>query len=314
MKPSVPQPSTQPPSRSAARHSRLLLIRHAEVEARYQGVFGGRIDMELSPRGHEQAAALASVSPPKAVERHLRQPDEARAADAGPVLVNGAPKPVILPDLREVDFGDWTGLAWDEVQAKFGVSAFAWLEQLECDGIANAECAETLPDRVEPCLRQILAAHSGQQVAIFCHGGMIRVLLAHSAPLAALADGGVRDRIRQPHPGPGCGRSKAELQLLNFTPWREILRRLLPSQPDRSLGNNETTMLWKISVTTTPKRKTPSRNCSEAPLASPSPRTPTPRPAKRWYQSYLPDQAGPVWRLAERTSRSGSNGSPGQRA
>src|ERR1035437_1952025 len=47
--PHSPMPST----------TRLLLIRHAEVEARYQGVFGGRIDMELSPRGHQQAAALA---------------------------------------------------------------------------------------------------------------------------------------------------------------------------------------------------------------------------------------------------------------
>ena len=30
----------------------LHLIRHAEVEARYQGVFGGVIDMNLSPLGH----------------------------------------------------------------------------------------------------------------------------------------------------------------------------------------------------------------------------------------------------------------------
>ena len=36
----------------------LYLIRHAEVEASYQGVFGGRIDMDISPRGHEQAATL----------------------------------------------------------------------------------------------------------------------------------------------------------------------------------------------------------------------------------------------------------------
>ena len=37
----------------------LSLIRHAEVEVSFQGVFGGCIDMDISPRGHEQAAALA---------------------------------------------------------------------------------------------------------------------------------------------------------------------------------------------------------------------------------------------------------------
>ena len=43
----------QPPA------TRLLLIRHGEVEARYQGIFGGRIDMNLSPRGRQQAKILA---------------------------------------------------------------------------------------------------------------------------------------------------------------------------------------------------------------------------------------------------------------
>ncbi len=100
--------------------------------------------MELSPRGHEQAAALARYLRRKPVSAIYASPMKRVQQTLAPLLVNGAPKPVILPDLREVDFGDWTGLAWDEVQAKFGVSAFAWLEQLECDGIANAECAETL--------------------------------------------------------------------------------------------------------------------------------------------------------------------------
>jgi broad specificity phosphatase PhoE len=200
----------------------LLLIRHAEVETRYQGVFGGRIDMELSPRGHEQAAALARYLHQKPLSAIYASPMKRVQQTLAPLLVNGAPKPVILPDLREVDFGDWTGLAWDEVQGKFGISAFAWLEQLECDGIANAESAETLRDRVEPCLRRILADHSGRQVAIFCHGGIIRVLLGILLrwPLSRMAAfeieyASLTQVLLQAH--------KAELQLLNFTPWREII-------------------------------------------------------------------------------------------
>jgi broad specificity phosphatase PhoE len=146
--------------------TRLLLIRHAEVEARYQGVFGGRIDMGLSP-----LSAIYS-SPMKRVQQTL-----------APMLVNGAPKPVILADLREVDFGDWTGLAWEDVDTKFGISAFAWLEQLACDGIANAECAETLQDRVEPCLRP-----AGGDFLPWRHYPRLAV---NSASLASRADGRV---------------------------------------------------------------------------------------------------------------------------
>ena len=39
--------------------TRLLLVRHAEVEQRYHKIFGGKIDMNLSPRGLEQARILA---------------------------------------------------------------------------------------------------------------------------------------------------------------------------------------------------------------------------------------------------------------
>jgi len=209
------------PDLAAPSATRLLLIRHAEVEARYQGVFGGRIDMGLSPRGHEQSAALAKCLYQKPFSSIYASPMKRVQQTLAPLLVNGAPKPVILPDLREVDFGDWTGLAWEEVQAKFGVSPFSWLEQLECNGIANAECGETLQDRVEPCLRQILAAHSGQQVAVFCHGGIIRVLLGILLhwPLSRMGAFEIEyASLTQVLVLP----KKAELQLLNSTPWREI--------------------------------------------------------------------------------------------
>ena len=197
----------------------MLLIRHAEVEARYQGVFGGRIDMELSPRGHEQAAALARYLHSKPFSAIYASPMKRVQQTLAPLLVNGIPKPVTLPDLREVDFGDWTGLSWNQVQETFGVSAFSWLEQLECGGIANAECGETFRERVEPCLEQILAAHPGQQVAIFCHGGVVRLLLSILLrwPLSSMAMFEIEyASLTQVSWLP----QKARLQLLNFTPWQ----------------------------------------------------------------------------------------------
>ena len=42
----------------------------------------------------------------------------------------------------------------------------------------NGESGKVFRARVEPCLREIIASHRGQNVAVFCHGGVIRMMLA----------------------------------------------------------------------------------------------------------------------------------------
>lgn len=199
----------------------LWLIRHAEVEAAYQRVFGGRIDMNLSPRGHLQAEALAQYLRPVQFDAVYASPMKRVQQTLAPALRNGLPSPRVMADLREVDFGDWTGLGWSQVQEKFGVSAFSWLDQLESNGIPNAESGAVLRARVEPCLREILDAHSNQTVTIACHGGVIRMLLAVllELPLPKLAafevDYASITRLLWEN-------GSAELELLNFTPWRDL--------------------------------------------------------------------------------------------
>jgi len=202
--------------------TRLWLIRHAEVEARYQGVFGGQIDMELSPRGHEQAVALARYLRSKTLSAIYASPMKRVLQTLQPWVVNGVPRPTIMHDLREVDFGVWTGLTFGQVQDRFGVSAWEWLNQLESAAVPNAECAATLRSRVEPCLRRITHNHPGQEVAIACHGGVIRMMLAILLDMPLPRMGAFQIEyasVTQVRLRP----EQTELQLVNFTPWREIL-------------------------------------------------------------------------------------------
>lgn len=200
----------------------LWLIRHAEVAERYHNIFGGRIDMELSPRGHKQAASLARYLQPVTLDVLYSSPMQRVQQTLAPLLRKKSIKPRILDGLREVDFGDWTGLSWDGVQAKYGISAFAWLDQLELAAIPNAESAASFRARVEPCLREILGSHPGQQIAIACHGGVIRMLMAILLdwPLPKMAPfeieyASVTQMIWRPS-------GAARLQLINFTPWRDL--------------------------------------------------------------------------------------------
>ncbi len=209
--------STTPPTDT----TRLLLLRHAEVEEAYHRVFGGRIDMEISPLGREQAAALAAyvarkfpldaiyASPMKRVQRTLE-----------PLLARVPLQPLVDPGLREVDFGAWTGLRWHQIQERFGVTAFDWLDHLERGTMPEAEPEELFRRRVDGVLKRIAAEQGGRTVAVACHGGVIRMALSIllDLPLHKMTHLEIDyASLTWVDWRPG----KTELQLQNFTAWRD---------------------------------------------------------------------------------------------
>jgi broad specificity phosphatase PhoE len=199
--------------------TKLILIRHAEVEERYQRVFGGSIDMDLSPRGHAQAAALADFLRHKPLDALYASPMKRVQQTLVPLLNNGTPRPVVVAGLREADFGDWTGLNYEQVRQKFGVSASDWLDELERGAIPNAESGPICRARIEPCLRQILTRHEGQTVVIYCHGGVTRMMLAILLDLP-LPKTGVFQIDYASVTEVTIGPERTRIELLNFTPWR----------------------------------------------------------------------------------------------
>jgi broad specificity phosphatase PhoE len=201
--------------------TRLLLIRHGEIEPRYQRKFGGRIDMNLSTRGRAQAKILANYLRGKEIAAVYSSPMKRVRQTVAPLLENGATDPIILPELREVDFGDWTGFTWEEVGKKFGVHPYDWLDEIELGAVPNGENGIQFRARVEPCLFEIIRRHEGKTAAIFCHGGVIRMILAILLDLplgktnsfeieyASLTQIALRPHLN-------------EIELLNFTPWRDL--------------------------------------------------------------------------------------------
>ena len=187
--------------------------------------------MNLSARGRAQARKLAGYLRGRTIDAIYASPMKRVQQTLAPLLKNGAstlrsatedgPAQTILPALRELDFGDWTGLGWQAVSEQFGFSAYEWLDQIEFKGAPNGESGKTFRARVEPCLREIIRRHRGQNVAVFCHGGVVRMMLAIllDLPLPKTSQfeieyASVTQVALHPH--------MAEVELLNFTPWRDL--------------------------------------------------------------------------------------------
>ena len=223
--------------------TRLYFIRHGEVEERYHRIFGGsRIDMNLSDLGHQHARALAEWFERGSLDAVYVSPMQRANQTAAPLLEEHGLTPAVMPDLREVDFGDWTGFRWHEIQERFGVVAYNWLETLEGNGLPNGESAESLSARVRPCLQRIVDENPHRRVAVVCHGGIIRVMLALllEVPLSHMAHfnidyGSVTMLELQPEK-----KHALEIELLNFCPLSDRVRvrgqsaeRVLPKGPSQ---------------------------------------------------------------------------------
>ena len=202
---------------------KLYLVRHAEVEPAYQRVFGGRVDMDLSDTGREQARILARyvsalripqvfASPMKRVQLTL-EPWKSEHPQA---------RVLTVPDLMEVDFGAWTGLNFEQVRQQFGARAFDWLDYLQDNNIPQAEPYPDFSSRMERCLKSLLHDSNEPVAAVFCHGGVIRMLLALllDLPLRKMRGFDIEyASLTEVDYAPG----RVEVQRLNFVPWRDLL-------------------------------------------------------------------------------------------
>ncbi len=158
--------------------TKLYLVRHGEVEEKYHRIYGGRIDMDLSDLGRRQAEALGSFFRSHRPDAIYCSSMKRALRTLEPIRNGGAVEPVILDDLREIDFGEWTGLEWDEVARRHNAEVFDWLTLLDSGAVAGAESTSALRARLEPCLKRIVETHERQSVAIVCHGAVIRSLLS----------------------------------------------------------------------------------------------------------------------------------------
>lgn len=193
------------------------LMRHAEVETAYHQTFGGRIDMELSKRGQVQARSLAEFLRRRSLDSCFSSPMKRAVQTAAPC--REWTKPILLNGLREVDFGDWTGLRWEEVREKYGKSARDWLHLLEANAIPKAEAIEQFRARIQEIWNILRRPENGNRIGVFGHGGVIRMLLALLLQMPARQMAAFEFcyasvtilRIRENRP---------EVQLLNYCPWR----------------------------------------------------------------------------------------------
>jgi alpha-ribazole phosphatase len=152
--------------------SRLVLVRHAEPEEDARGRCYGSLDIGLSARGREQAAALPrklSGEPLEAVYVSPRIRTRETAAPLGVPVVEDA-------RLCELDFGAFEGRTYDELAAAEPALYERWMTAPTTVRFPDGESYGDLRARATEALDEIRARHAC--AAVVSHGGVIRAALA----------------------------------------------------------------------------------------------------------------------------------------
>jgi ribonuclease H / adenosylcobalamin/alpha-ribazole phosphatase len=154
---------------------RILLIRHAATDAMSKRLCGRTRGIPLSSEGRAQAAALAEGLRGRTLAAIYSSPLERAFETARIVGDSRGMVPRIEERINELDFGDWTG------------KSFAELEQHELWSVYNRVRSTTTPPGGEPPVEALarirvfvdeLRSHCDRaEIAVVTHSDMIRLLL-----------------------------------------------------------------------------------------------------------------------------------------
>ena len=162
--------------------TRWWFVRHAPVPG-MQGRLYGSSDVACDTSDKDAFASLAGKLPADAlwVASHLTRTHETAAAirDAG----LDAPEPIIEPDIREQDFGEWQQLSWDEMESHAPDDYAEFWKAPARNAPPGGESFNDVVARTARVVEQYTKAHAGRDIVAVCHGGSIRGALAHTMGL-----------------------------------------------------------------------------------------------------------------------------------
>lgn len=157
--------------------SRFLLIRHATTTAMKETLYGRRAGYDLSEAGQMEAAALAKGLANIRLDALISSP-QARAQQTATAIKESKDLRVqTLEQFDEVDYGEWTGARFSDLNRDP-----AWIAFNSLRSINRAPGGESLRDvqyRAATGIQELQAQLPSQTVAIVTHADVVRAILTY---------------------------------------------------------------------------------------------------------------------------------------
>jgi len=161
-----------------------FLVRHAAHDNVGGWLAGRKPGVRLGPDGRAQAGRLAERMRRERFEAIHASPRERTQETAAAIAAAcGTSAVATCADLDEIDFGEWSGKDFDELNRDP-----RWREWNEARGQARTPAGETMADvrrRLLRCLEGVAAEHREAAVVLVSHADVIKTGVCHVLGLPA---------------------------------------------------------------------------------------------------------------------------------
>lgn len=157
---------------------RLILVRHGQTEWNAGGRYQGQSNVALSDTGRKQARFLAERFPVRQLDA-IYTSDLDRAKETAECVGKRLGLTVYQEKaFRELSFGDWEGLTYQEISSRWPEEAEKLFTAPDELVIPHGETFRDLQKRALDKIYSLYEQHIDQTVAVFAHGAINKTILA----------------------------------------------------------------------------------------------------------------------------------------
>ena len=156
---------------------KVVFVRHGQTEWNVSGRYQGQSDVALSAAGIEQAEKLAANFPVEHIDA-IYASDLIRARVTAETVAKRFGLGVNLePAFRELSFGDWEGLTYEQIVASWPDAMVSFLARPDILDIPHGESFPEVQQRAMSRLQELSQKHEGQTIMVAAHGAVLRTML-----------------------------------------------------------------------------------------------------------------------------------------
>jgi broad specificity phosphatase PhoE len=154
-----------------------LLVRHAAHDWLGRGVPGRLPGVSLNAEGRRQADELADRLRGRSLHLIYSSPQQRAKETAAPVAAGRGLPVHIDPAFDEIDFGEWTGKSFAELQQD-RARWHEWVERRSVAGAPGGELFSAVQQRAMAGMEHLRRIHPSEALLLVSHGDVIKAVVA----------------------------------------------------------------------------------------------------------------------------------------